>query len=120
MGDEDDAEMAKNLPRCMIAPNSKFKTIWNLLMLFLIVFISLTVPYRIPFEDNITNTWLFIDELIDIVFLCDIFINFNTVYEDEQGELVVSRKKIGLTYIKSWFLVDLVSCVPISLIFKLS
>ncbi len=46
--------------------------------------------------------------------------NFFTAFEDDNGELVVNRWRIAKNYIKSWFLVDLFSCVPISLILNLT
>lgn len=51
---------------------------------------------------------------IDSLFCLDVILNFFTAFEDENGELVVSKEKIAKYYLKSWFLVDLVSSIPIS------
>jgi hypothetical protein len=81
--DEDEIALTSKIPRMMINPGSVSKSYWNLAMLVLIIFIAIIVPYRIPFEENISNAWLVIDELIDTIFLIDIILNFLTVYEDD-------------------------------------
>lgn len=35
-------------------------------------------------------------------------------YYDEEGKLIVHRKDVMLRYLKSWFLVDFLSCIPLS------
>lgn len=90
-------------------------------MLLLIGFLSITVPYRIPFEDITPPSWLYLDIVIDILFIVDIIFNFFTALEDfNNGELCVDRKKIVWSYMKSWMLIDISSSIPISLIQKLS
>lgn len=108
------------MPRCIIHPQAPWKTIWNIVMLFLIIFLSITVPYRIPFEDVTPPEWLYLDIVIDFLFIIDVGMNFFTAIEDDNGELVTSHKKISLSYAKSWFLIDVMSSIPISLIQKLS
>jgi hypothetical protein len=83
MADDDELELTKKVPKTLIAPASKFKIFWNLMILTLIIFLAVIVPYRIPFEDNITNTWLIIDCILDTIFFIDIILNFNTAYEDD-------------------------------------
>jgi len=46
-------------------------------------------------------------------------LNFFTAIENDNGEVTVDRKKIALIYFKGWFLVDLTSSVPITLIQEL-
>jgi len=102
----------------MIAPNSKFKQFWNMLMFLLIVYTALVVPVRIPLEEETSEAWLIADVITDSLFMIDVLINFISAFEDEQGEVVKSRKLIAISYLKSWFFVDLTSCIPISLIQK--
>lgn len=85
-------------------------------MLLLIIFIAITVPYRIPFEDVTPPTWLYIDILIDFTFIIDVTLNFFTAIEDDNGELCTDHKKIIGSYVKTWFVVDVISSIPISLI----
>ena len=89
---------------------------WNILVLLMIIFISITVPYRIPFEDQTPPEWLFTDIVMDTLFIIDVILNFFTAYEDDNGELISDHKKIVVAYLKSWFLIDFLSSIPISLI----
>ena len=89
-------------------------------MLVLIILIAITVPYRIPFEDETPPDWLYTDMTIDFLFIIDVIMNFFTAVEDENGELHTSHWKIFCIYSKSWLLLDIVSSIPISLIQSLT
>lgn len=104
------------MPKMVINPSALWKTLWNLLILVLILFMGVSVPYRIPFEDQTSDSWVIADTFFDLIFITDIVLNFLTAYEDENGELVTEKKKIFKTYIKSWFIIDLISSIPITLI----
>ncbi len=104
------------MPRMVINPIALWKTLWNMLILLLILFMGITVPYRIPFEDKTSEEWLQLDIVFDFVFIVDLIFNLLTAYEDENGELIVKKSKIAMNYLKGWFLLDLMSSVPITLI----
>ena len=89
---EDEIIDASKIPKLMISPTSPFKLIWNLVMLVIIVFIAVIVPYRISFENETSLEWIMIDTIIDGIFLIDITLNFLTAYEDESGVLIVDRR----------------------------
>ena len=108
--------LIENMPRCIIHPFSKQKTAWNVLMLVLIIEISITVPYRIPFEDVTPPSWFYIDVITDFLFMIDLVLNFVTAIENDNGELCTDRKKIVVSYLKTWFLIDFMSSIPITLI----
>lgn len=116
----EDPNIVEKIPRCIIHPQAPWKTGWNVVMLFLIIFLAMTVPYRIPFEDVTPPIWLYCDIVIDLLFIFDVSMNFFTAMEDDNGELCTDHKKIILAYMKSWFLIDVLSSIPISLIQKLS
>jgi len=60
------------------------------------------------------------DIMVDIVFMCDIFITFCTSYIDEERNfLVKDPKRIAIHYIKTWFLLDLISAMPFEEIHKI-
>lgn len=63
--------------------------------------------------------WVF-DAVADIIFLIDIGINFSSAEELDGGILLTDRKQLALRYLKSWFIVDAISSVPINLIMILS
>ncbi|KAH8081696.1 hypothetical protein JL720_8819 [Aureococcus anophagefferens] len=57
------------------------------------------------------------ERLVDLVFLGDILVNFNTAFLDKDNcEWVLSRPRIGAKYVLSpWFFIDVVAIVPFEL-----
>ena len=53
-----------------------------------------------------------IDFFIDSIFFIDIVLTFNTCYYNDEIQLIDNRKVIAITYLKGWFTVDIVSCIP--------
>lgn len=105
------------LPPLIVNPVSIKKTLWNTSLVFLIMFLAITVPYRIAFEENAASqAWVFTDISIDFLFIIDVVLNFLTAYEDENGVLVVEKTKIAKVYLKSWLIPDLLSSIPLSLV----
>ena len=100
----------------IIKPNSKFKLMIDLISTILVLYQAFIIPYRACFTTNFTYGWLGIFEISqDFYFIFDIFISFNTGYI-EQGVLILNRNKIMWNYLKSWFILDLVSTFPYSLV----
>jgi hypothetical protein len=116
----EDPMIVEKMPRCIIHPQTHWKTVWNIVMLLLIIFIAITVPYRISFEDQTPPVWLYTDIIIDMLFIIDVSMNFFTAIEDDNGELCTDHKKIIMSYVKTWLIVDIISSIPISLIQKLT
>jgi len=53
-----------------------------------------------------------LDYVVDLLFLLDILVVFNTAYYDEDVDLVDDRKQIAKNYLKGWFTVDLLAIIP--------
>ena len=56
------------------------------------------------------------DMFTDVVFIIDIILNFFSVEEDVNGEMIIDQKKIAITYIRTWFFIDLVASIPVTFI----
>lgn len=114
----DDMDMERRIPRHMISPNSIFKLIWNLVILFLVVYTAASLPIRLAFmeEAEIGQAIHLFDIFTDLIFIIDIVLNFFFVEEDVNGEMIMDQRKIAWTYIKTWFFVDIVASIPVSLI----
>lgn len=102
----------------MLLPDSKFRQLWDTLVLLVAIYSAITIPLIIVFD-------IFSDQFCTIsawgtsvVFLGDIIVNFNTA-RSFKGKLIFNRKDIALKYIKTWFLIDLISAVPVFLISKI-
>ena len=62
--------------------------------------------------DNISNLF------IDILFICDLIINFFKAYYNFDEQLITNSYKIFLHYFKNFFIVDLISAIPFYTITK--
>ena len=55
---------------------------------------------------------LVVDSIVDVIFFIDIVLNFHTTYVGPGGEVVSDPAVIRVNYLKSWFIIDLLSCLP--------
>ena len=67
--------------------------------------------FGIEFFCNLCSP-LVVDSIVDVVFFIDIVLNFHTTYVGPNGEVVSDPKVIRTEYCKSWFTIDLLSCLP--------
>lgn len=59
---------------------------------------------------------VYVDWIIDIIFIMDLFINFITAYEKRDGLQETRIKKIAKNYLRGWFIIDFLACIPVQLI----
>jgi hypothetical protein len=52
--------------------------------------------------------------------MADILINFNTPITNDQGDVDYSRRRITLSYLKNWFIIDLLASLPLNLIMSVA
>jgi hypothetical protein len=103
--------------KCIIFPDSKFKTAWNLIIIVLLLYTAIVVPFRIAFVEKSGQVNKIIDICIDVLFGLDILVNFLSAIEDPNtGKIITDRKTIAKTYLKSWFVLDVIACIPFQLI----
>ena len=69
------------------------------------------IPYRICFDATAEGFLEYVEMIIDICFILDIFVNFNTGFY-LKGLLKTGRKEIICNYIKTWFLIDVLASFP--------
>ncbi|CAJ1437123.1 unnamed protein product [Effrenium voratum] len=89
-----------------------FRMAWDLLLLTLLVYIAVVLPYILAYL-NETSFHRFVSDFIDVCFCIDIVLNFCTSYLDEGGDEIDSPKRVAITYLKSWFALDLITAVPL-------
>ena len=54
------------------------------------------------------------DYIFDTIFFIDIILSFFAAYVDNEDIVVKNRKTIVINYLKTWFIIDLVSVLPVS------
>lgn len=97
----------------LLLPNTKFKIIWNLIIVALLLYTATYVPYRVSFIDGDSSlAFQIFENTIDVLFFFDIIVNFLSAIEKKDGSYECSFKVIAKTYIKSWFFLDLVATIP--------
>ena len=100
----------------MMYPDDPFKGYWDIFIALVLIFTSLVTPYRIALVEVDNTEWNVINNTVDVMFLVDIFIIFNSAYEDEDFNLIDQRKVIAKTYLKGWFFIDVFAIFPFHLI----
>ena len=106
--------------RLIINPDHKLLLFWNPIVIVALIFTAFATPYKIAF----VKTDSFFDKasnsVIDCIFLVDLFVNFLLAYEDPKtNKLVRNPSKIAIKYLKSWFFMDFVACVPLDNVLEL-
>ncbi len=97
----------------VILPDDPFKKKWDFLIIAVLIFTAFVSPYRIAFVTVDTTPWIVIESIVDVIFFIDLVLNFFFAFYDETDELIDDRKEIMINYAKTWFLIDLVTILPI-------
>lgn len=74
-------------------------------------------PYDLAFQNDSLSNKIF-SNIIDSLFLIDIFVIFNTAFFTEYMVIVDDRRLIAKKYLTGWFIVDLISIVPFEYIME--
>ena len=110
----------KNAAFFIINPTSTIKGLWNIVIIFFLVYTGFITPYRTSFATNIEletlNIFYYLEIIIDYVFGLDILINFISAYERLDGETEYKFKRIALNYLTGFFWIDFLSTFPFNLI----
>ncbi|XP_051908016.1 potassium voltage-gated channel subfamily H member 5-like isoform X2 [Hippocampus zosterae] len=108
---------APKTPPHIILHYCTFKTTWDWVILILTFYTAIMVPYNVSFRTRQNNlAWLVLDSVVDVIFLVDIVLNFHTTFVGAAGEVVSDARLIRMNYVKTWFVIDLLSCLPYDII----
>ncbi|XP_029789318.1 potassium/sodium hyperpolarization-activated cyclic nucleotide-gated channel 3 [Suricata suricatta] len=116
---EIEQERVKSAGAWIIHPYSDFRFYWDLIMLLLMVGNLIVLPVGITFfkEEN-SPPWIVFNVLSDTFFLLDLVLNFRTgIVVEEGAEILLAPRAIWSRYLRTWFLVDLISSIPVDYIF---
>ncbi len=84
-----------------------------MLIFFLLVYNSLSTPFRVSFHTTPTSAELFAWETFtDIVLALDIFVTFFTPYQRIDGSFEKSNVKIARKYMHTFLVVDCLVVIP--------
>lgn len=96
-----------------------YRFYWDLIMLIMMMGNLIIIPVGITFfSEQTTTTWLVFNVASDTIFLVDLVMNFRTgIVNEESSEIILDPKVIKMNYLKSWFVVDFLSSIPVDYIF---
>ena len=80
--------------RCIIMPSAKWKLVWDFWVVFLLLIVSLLVPYRLAFGPEDNTGWLVVYYGIDACFVIDMIFTFLTATIDPKTQVVQTDKKV--------------------------
>ena len=86
--------------------------------MLLLMYVLISVPLRLAFsiDAECGTPGFFIDLCVDVYFICDIFFNFRTAIYDKEGVLELDTKAISKAYLRGWFALDVLACLPVTYI----
>jgi len=92
----------------------------NILSILLIM--MLTTPWAICFFSSNRGPYHVFKHFLEAFFFLDIFMNFRFAIEDEHLNIISDKqviyfltfKIIALSYLKGWFIFDLISAIPLT------
>ena len=108
--------ITEKLDCLMYHPECTFKKFWTVILVILLLYTATIMPYKIAFIDTQTNTWFWIDLIIDCLFMFDIYVNLNSAFYSDNGDFIISRKTIFINYLKGWLIIDIVASIPMGVI----
>lgn len=102
-----------------LTPVSLGRFYWDLTMLLLMVGNLIIIPVGITFfKDENTTPWIVFNVVSDTFFLIDLVLNFRTgIVVEDNTEIILDPQRIKMKYLKSWFVVDFISSIPVDYIF---
>ena len=101
-------------------PSSNFRRFWELMVLILVLFQAIYIPFTVSFRVNHPrySSWWNFDLIGDVIFMVDLVMTFNVGIINNQNKLIMNRRFIAKQYLKSWFVLDLAASVPFDLIIE--
>lgn len=108
---ENNRTTAKFKSRFVIYPDYAFRATWDIFLFMTIIYQAISLPMRISFEVQSNDFLFYFEFLIDLCFIIDVVLNFNTGFY-KKGMLIMKREIIIKDYLKQWFWIDLASSIP--------
>lgn len=105
--------------RWAIHDENRFRIMWNVWLVLLLAYTGTVFPYKLAFIDfgiperEIGRLYTILElVLLDLGFYIDLLINFFFTYRDSRGRQIFDLRKIGKRYLKTYFFVNLIACIP--------
>nr|XP_019961422.1 PREDICTED: potassium/sodium hyperpolarization-activated cyclic nucleotide-gated channel 2-like [Paralichthys olivaceus] len=116
---EREQERVKSAGNWIIHPYSDFRFYWDFTMLLFMVGNLIIIPVGITFfKEETTTPWIIFNVVSDTFFLMDLVLNFRTgIIIEDNSDIILDPQTIKKKYLKTWFIVDFISSIPVDYIF---
>ena len=108
----DEKMVAKKIRWILFSDNNWVRK-WDLMMLILIFFMMIAVPYQVGVSVGYylvhNDMWFALNVIIDSLFFIDTFLPFWRSYHDDRGRLIINRKRICQNYLRTSFFINFIS-----------
>lgn len=129
--EEEDDDIAlqdgAKVPWYIVSNKHPLRQRWDLFMVFLILYTFFFLPARIVIgfgggsdegSPEWTDPWTLSDLIMDLLFCIDLALNFITSVSTPNG-LITDFSTISLLYLRSWFVIDFFSSLPLDLLVQI-
>ena len=108
----------KTISHRTLDPRSNFVRTWDTITILALAFTAFVTPFEVSFfaaqiySGPINFT---LNRMVDGIFFCDIVVTFFLPYRaalKDGGMMVYDNRKIAIAYLKGWFFLDLITCIP--------
>ena len=97
----------------VVSPDSKWRQAWDAQMVVVLVWLGVTLPYRLSFNSPAHGLHLTANLLVEVSLLVDVVVQFRTAFFDaETGVVYRDPKRIATRYLRSWAVLDIPSATP--------
>ena len=109
-----------------VHPDSVFQRNWDLANCLFLFYVAIVIPFRASFattEADPSTMMFWIEAVVDLFFTVDIAVNLRSAYylrANHEGGVTSGSRSMATRYARTWLLVDVVSCVPVSYVALLS
>lgn len=120
--DDDEESDEEDIDYCYFEPNSRFVFILDCITfasaLIMLLYYPICLAKNKYFCLNVRKKDSILFHVIDIIYIFDLIINFYKAYYNYNDILIKKNILIFIHYCKTWFLLDLISAIPIYTIIK--
>lgn len=96
-----------------IIPENIYKSYWDKLLLLTLCYTVIITPFQIALDCSFGDI-VYLELVITILFLLDIYISFRTTFRaSNNGEYVIDSRYVSRRYLRTWFVCDLLASVPV-------
>jgi len=106
----------KNQPWYMISCRSKTREIWDLIIIVMLGYLAIVMPLFVGLDIRLSDFFLGIEYAVEVIFLADLMLNFQTSYISIEGAEIFSWRRVAKHYLKTWFMLDLISSIPFQML----